>query len=66
MSTAIRPDGMSVVPPPAQTLHTEGTVLDQSFVADRAIFWGRFTSFIKLGIGAVILVLLFLLFVVYL
>ena len=67
MSTAIRPDGMPVAPPqPAQAVHTEGTLLDQSFVADRAIFWGRFTNFIKLGIGAVILVLLFLLFVVYL
>ena len=67
MSTAIRPDGIGAPPPQTmQTVQTEGSLLDQSFIADRAIFWGRFTGFIKLGIGAVILILLFLLFVVYL
>lgn len=62
------PDGMgmgSQAPMPADP-QPQGSNLDQAFIADRAMFWGRFTGFIKLGIGAVIVVLLFLLFFVYL
>ena len=43
----------------------EGSNLDQAFVADRAMIWQRFTGFIKLATGAIVLVLLFLLVVVY-
>ena len=50
----------------ATATQPEGSNLDQAFVADRAIFWGRFTGFVKLGIGAVLLVVLFLFFFVYL
>ena len=62
------PDGMgrgSQAPMPTDP-QPQGSNLDQAFIADRAMFWGRFTGFIKLGIGAVIVVLLFLLFFVYL
>ena len=77
MAVSPRPDGIGMAPPNVaatgglqtgglQTVtQPEGSNLDQAFVADRAMFWGRFTGFIKLGIGAVILVLLFLLFFVY-
>ena len=69
MAVSTQPNNMTVVStstPMASDSQPEGSVLDQSFVADRAIFWGRFTNFVRLGIGAVILVLLFLLFFVYL
>lgn len=68
MAVSPRPDGMGMAPQPAglaTVTQPEGSNLDQAFVADRAMFWGRFTGFIKLGIGAVIVVLLFLLIVVY-
>ncbi len=66
MATAPRPDGMGPAPQPVTTMATpEGSNLDQAFVADRAMFWGRFTGFVKLGMVAITLVLLFLLIVVY-
>ena len=35
-----------------------GSNLDKSFVADRAIFWDRFTGFVKYGtIGIVVLLI---------
>ena len=73
MAVNPRPDGIGMAPPGGLTptglatvTQPEGSNLDQAFIADRAMFWGRFTGFIKLGVGAVIVVLLFLLFVVYL
>ena len=58
--TGAAPRGLATATQP------EGSNLDQAFVADRAMFWGRFTGFVKLGIGAVLLVVLFLFFFVYL
>ncbi len=49
----------------AITPQTEGSNLDQAFVADRAIFWGRFTSFVKFGCIGIVLLLLVLLIFVY-
>ena len=68
MAVSPRPDGIGMVSQPAglaTVTQPEGSNLDQAFIADRAMFWGRFTGFIKLGIGAVIAVLLFLLIFVY-
>ena len=48
----------------AMTPQTNGSNLDQAFVADRAIFWSRFTGFVKYGtIGIVVLLIGLLLFV---
>ena len=47
------------------TPQPEGSALDQAFVADRAIFWGRFTNFVKYGCIAMVCLLLFLLVFVY-
>jgi hypothetical protein len=48
----------------ALTPQTEGSKLDQSFVADRAIFWERFTGFVKYGtIGIIVLLIGLLVFV---
>ncbi len=48
----------------AMTPQTEGSNLDQAFVADRAIFWQRFTGFVKFGtIGIVLLLIGLVLFV---
>lgn len=48
----------------AMTPQTDGSKLDQSFVADRAIFWDRFTGFVKFGtIGIVVLLIGLLVFV---
>ena len=67
MAVVPRPDGMGMAPqsPMPADAPPQGSNLDQAFIADRAMFWGRFTGFIKLGIGAVVVVLLFLLVVVY-
>ena len=50
---------MATIPQP------EGSNLDQAFVADRAMFWHRFTNFVKYGCVAMILLLLFLLVFIY-
>ena len=49
----------------ALTPQTEGSNLDQAFVADRAMFWGRFTGFVKFGIVAIVLLMIFLLVFIY-
>ena len=49
----------------AITPQTEGSNLDQAFVADRAMFWGRFTNFVKFGCIGIALLLLILLVFVY-
>ncbi len=43
---------------------TPNTVED-GFTADRAMFWSRFTTFTKFGVGAVIALMLFLLIFIY-
>lgn len=44
----------------AMTPQPEGSNLDQAFTADRAMFWGRFTNFVKYGTIAMVVLLLLL------
>ncbi len=49
----------------AMTPQPEGSTLDQAFVADRAMNWHRFTNFVKIGMGVVFCILMFLLIFIY-
>ncbi len=49
----------------AMTQHPEGSALDQAFVADRAMNWHRFTKMVKIGMGVVFVILLFLFVFIY-
>ncbi len=49
----------------ATTPLPEGSALDQAFVADRAMNWHRFTKMVKIGMGVVLCILLFLVVFVY-
>jgi hypothetical protein len=49
----------------AMTPQPEGSPLDQAFLADRAMNWHRFTKMVKIGMGVVFVILMFLLIVIY-
>ena len=47
------------------SVQTSDSDVDPAFVADRQLFWHRFTNFTKGGIAAVVILLLVLVLFVY-